>query len=91
MNRGYVAVGCVGGGANADGGVWRVDCIWNAGLWMEFERQSMSSRLPHPILSPLGCGMRVAPSNAKGKDAQFAVQPLDACIGAQLCTHDDLS
>ena len=58
---------------------------------MKFERQSMSSRLPHPILSPLGRGMRFAPGNAKGKDAKFAVQSLDACIGAQLCTYDDLS
>lgn len=35
--------------------------------------------------------MRFAPGNASAKDAQFAVQSLDTCIGAQLCTHDDLS
>ena len=35
--------------------------------------------------------MRVAPQHASEKDAQFAVQSLDACIGAQLYTCDDLS
>lgn len=34
---------------------------------------------------------RPPPGNASAKDAQFAVQSLDTCIGAQLCTHDDLS
>ena len=90
MHKGYVAASVWGGKRR-----WRRrgDCIWNAGLWIEFERQSMSSRLPHPILSPLGRGMRIAPppGNASAKDAQFAVQSLDTCIGAQLCTHDDLS